>query len=37
MVLNQLNMSMQEGNLYGLLGPNGTRESTTLHILMNIS
>ena len=35
-VLDQLNMSMQEGSLFGLLGPNGAGKSTTLQILMNI-
>ena len=36
MVLNQMNLIVPEGSVYGLLGPNGAGKSTTLQILMNL-
>lgn len=35
-VLDGLDLSVAEGSIYGLLGPNGTGKSTTIQILMNI-
>lgn len=35
-VLDNLNMAVPEGAIYGLVGPNGTGKSTTIKILMNI-
>ncbi len=35
-VLDQMDMNVPEGSIYGLLGPNGAGKSTTLQILMNI-
>jgi ABC-2 type transport system ATP-binding protein len=35
-VLDQMDMSVPEGSVYGLVGPNGAGKSTTLQILMNI-
>jgi ABC-2 type transport system ATP-binding protein len=35
-VLDRMDMSVQEGSIYGLLGPNGAGKSTTLQILMNL-
>ena len=34
--LHNLNLSVQEGSVYGLIGPNGAGKTTTLKILMNI-
>jgi ABC-2 type transport system ATP-binding protein len=35
-VLDQMDMSVPEGSIYGLLGQNGSGKSTTLQILMNM-
>jgi ABC-2 type transport system ATP-binding protein len=35
-VLDGLNLSVPEGSVYGLVGPNGVGKTTTLKILMNI-
>jgi ABC-2 type transport system ATP-binding protein len=35
-VLDQMDMIVPEGSVYGLVGPNGAGKSTTLQILMNI-
>lgn len=34
--LDQLNWEIEEGNVYGLLGPNGSGKTTTLGIILNI-
>lgn len=36
MVLDQMDMKVPEGSIFGLLGPNGAGKSTTLQILMNL-
>jgi ABC-2 type transport system ATP-binding protein len=35
-VLNGLNLSVEEGSVFGLVGPNGAGKTTTIKILMNI-
>ena len=35
-VLNGLNMTVEEGSVFGLVGPNGAGKTTTIKILMNI-
>jgi ABC-2 type transport system ATP-binding protein len=35
-VLDQMDLRVAEGSIYGLLGPNGAGKSTTLQILMNM-
>lgn len=34
--LQQVDLTVQEGSIYGLLGPNGAGKSTTMQILMNL-
>lgn len=34
--VNDLNFSVEKGNIYGLLGPNGSGKSTTLGIILNV-
>jgi len=34
--LNQLNFSIEEGTVFGLLGPNGSGKTTTLGMLLNV-
>src|SRR6056297_220319 len=34
--LNKLDLNVQKGNIYGLLGPNGSGKTTTLSIVMGI-
>ncbi|MDF1699012.1 MAG: ATP-binding cassette domain-containing protein [Saprospiraceae bacterium] len=34
--LNQLNLTIEAGNIYGLLGPNGSGKTTTLGIILGI-
>jgi ABC-2 type transport system ATP-binding protein len=34
--LDQLNLTLESGNIYGLLGPNGSGKTTTLGILLNV-
>ena len=35
-VLNGLNLNVEEGSVFGLIGPNGVGKTTTIKILMNI-
>ena len=34
--LNDLNITIEAGNIYGLLGPNGSGKTTTLGIILGI-
>ena len=34
--VNQLNFSVEKGNVYGMLGPNGSGKSTTLGMILNV-
>ncbi|MCO5260134.1 MAG: ABC transporter ATP-binding protein [Crocinitomicaceae bacterium] len=34
--VNDLNLSVEKGNIYGLLGPNGSGKSTTLGVILNV-
>ena len=35
-VVNNLNMEVREGTIYGFLGPNGAGKSTTLKMLLGL-
>jgi len=35
LALNKLNLSVQEGEIYGFIGPNGAGKSTTIRLLLN--
>ncbi|MBS2098619.1 ABC transporter ATP-binding protein [Carboxylicivirga linearis] len=37
MAVNQLNLSIQQGEIFGLLGPNGAGKSTTILMLMGLT
>ena len=34
--VNALSLSLEKGNIYGLLGPNGSGKSTTLGMVLNV-
>jgi len=34
--VNDLSFSIKKGNVYGILGPNGSRKSTTLEIVFGV-
>jgi len=34
--LDGLNLTLQKGNVYGLLGPNGSGKTTTLGIILDV-
>ncbi|HNS41723.1 MAG TPA: ATP-binding cassette domain-containing protein, partial [Taishania sp.] len=34
--VDNLNLSVEKGNIYGLLGPNGSGKSTTLGVILNV-
>ena len=34
--VDQLNLSIQQGDIYGFLGPNGSGKSTTLRMIMGL-
>ena len=34
--VDQLSITLEKGNVYGLLGPNGSGKSTTLGMILNV-